>query len=200
MLCGIHHSILSLAQVGDAVWAGTQSGAILIYAASSRELRAEVRVGGLPLPQARGTLMPSHTRHQVRHHSGGVHCIAASRRLGTPTGFAVSGSADFKVVMHDPATAALKKRFAGHSGAVRAVVVLGINIWSGADDHTIRVWDGGAGLFGLGCDPCVACLTGHSAPVRAAIARRRAATQAPAGHWDAPRRSGRLSPARLALR
>ena len=27
--------------------------------------------------------------------------------------------------------------------------------------------DGGAGLFGLGSDPCVACLTGHGAPVRA---------------------------------
>jgi len=50
---------------------------------------------------------------QVRHHSGGVHAIAVSRRLGTPTGFAVSGGADFKIVMHDPITLGLKKTFSG---------------------------------------------------------------------------------------
>ena len=42
LLCGLHHMILCLSQVGDAVWAGAQSGTILIYSAESRELRAEV--------------------------------------------------------------------------------------------------------------------------------------------------------------
>lgn len=32
--------------------------------------------------------------------------------------------------------------FTGHSGGVRAIVTMGaLQMWTGSDDHTLRVWD-----------------------------------------------------------
>ena len=64
----------------------------------------------------------------------------------------------------------MRKAYSGHGGAVRSALVLGMQIWSGSDDRTVRVWDAAAGLFGLSTDGCVATLSGHTGSVSALAA------------------------------
>ena len=76
--CGLHHLIWSLAPVGrDAVWAGTQSGPILLFDAASRAMLTE-----------------------VHGHAGGVHCLSFSGDFASSgRTFVLSGGADFKLHM-----------------------------------------------------------------------------------------------------
>ena len=46
------------------------------------------------------------------------------------------------------------KTFSGHTGGVRALLVVGLEIWSGSDDGTLRVWDAACALFQLEAAPC----------------------------------------------
>ena len=56
-----------------------------------------------------------------------------------------------------------------HMHKVRAVLVLGMSIWSCSDDSSVRVWDAAYGVFGLETAPCRATLTGHAGAVHALL-------------------------------
>ena len=56
-----------------------------------------------------------------------------------------------------------------HMHKVRAVLVLGMSIWSCSDDSSVRVWDAAYGVFGLETAPCRATLTGHVGAVHALL-------------------------------
>ena len=109
---------------------------------------------------------------QARGHNGGVHCLAATERPPSePRGerdFVLSGGADFTIVMWSDA-GKLRRQYHGHAGAVRAVLVLGMSIWSCSDDSSVRVWDAAYGVFGLETAPCRATLTGHVGAVHALL-------------------------------
>jgi len=109
---------------------------------------------------------------QARGHNGGVHCLAATERPSSePRGerdFVISGGADFTIVMWSDA-GKLRRQYHGHAGAVRAVLVLGMSIWSCSDDSSVRVWDAAYGVFGLETAPCRATLTGHAGAVHALL-------------------------------
>ena len=64
------------------------------------------------------------------------------------------------------------KAYSGHTGGVRCVLVLGMTIWTGGDDATVRVWDVAYGLFQLATEPCRATLTGHAGPIHCLLAHR----------------------------
>lgn len=134
-------AILCMTAVGTKVWCGTESGPILLFDKASRRLTSE-----------------------ARHHSGCVHVVACSAPSAGGKGFVVSGGADWRVVMWSM-EGTLIKVFPGHTGCVRTLIVLGMTLWSGADDGCIRVWDAAFGLFDLETKPCVAQLTGHSGAV-----------------------------------
>ena len=101
-----------------------------------------------------------------------MHCLAATERPPSqPRGerdFVVSGGADFTIVMWSDA-GKLRRQYAGHAGAVRGVLVLGMSIWSCSDDASVRVWDAAYGIFGLETPPCRATLTGHAGAVHALL-------------------------------
>lgn len=123
-----HHSIIwSLLVVGNYVWAGTSTGPINIYSMRKKKL---VKV--------------------ARRHTGGVHSLAT----GLDSERVWSGSNDFTCIMWNGQGEFLKL-YAGHSNGVRCTLTLGPLLWTGSDDHTIRVWDTNR------CE-CTDVLTGHS--------------------------------------
>jgi WD40 repeat protein len=99
--------------VGDHVWCGTEQGPVLVYDAYSRR-----------------------AVKQIDHHAGSVNCIFVNEH-GVWT-----GSGDFSVVQWTKQGFEIVRIFTGHSNAVRALLCFGnVSVWSGSDDHTIRVWD-----------------------------------------------------------
>ena len=141
-------TIGAMAAKDGLVWCATHRGRILIFEATTRALRRELRA-----------------------HGGGVHAIAPSNGRRGANDFVVTGGADFKLLMFGAAEPhKLRKAYSGHGGAVRSALVLGMQIWSGSDDGTVRVWDAAAGLFGLSTDGCVATLSGHTGSVSALAA------------------------------
>ena len=118
IMVGLHHLVWCLLPLRQQVWCGTERGGCLILDASSREVVAE-----------------------ARGHSGGVHCLAATERpLSEPRterDFVLSGGADFTIVMWSDA-GKLRRQYHGHAGAVRALLVLGMSIWSCSDDGSVR--------------------------------------------------------------
>ena len=141
-------TIGAMAAQDGLVWCGTQTGPLLLFDATTRALRRELRA-----------------------HGGGVHAIAPSNGRRGANDFVVTGGADFKLLMFGAAEPhKLRKAYSGHGGAVRSALVLGMQIWSGSDDRTVRVWDAAAGLFGLSTDGCVATLSGHTGSVSALAA------------------------------
>jgi F-box/WD-40 domain protein 7 len=123
------------------VWAGCQSGKILVHDNKTYQCIKE-----------------------LRRHAGTVLCL-------TPTRVGVfSGSADFTVLQWH-LTGVFKKLFAGHVNRVKAVLHTmaaddeaqpnedGL-LWSGGDDLHIRVWD-------LRLGSCVRVLVGHTDAVTA---------------------------------
>ncbi|KAL1529579.1 hypothetical protein AB1Y20_000522 [Prymnesium parvum] len=151
IMVGLHHLVWCLAPVGKCVWCGSETGPILMYDAKSYALRGE-----------------------ARGHSKGVHCMAAATTCkasgegASLPEFVCSGGADWRLNMWS-AEGKFKKQFSGHTGAVRCVVVLGMEIWSGSDDGTVRVWDAAYGLFNLSSEPCRNVLSGHRGSVLALL-------------------------------
>ena len=139
-------SILTLALVGTSVWCGTADGPILIFDRQSRRLL-----------------------HEARVHTGGVKCICPAPSAGG-RGFVVSGGADWRMNMWQMDGSRVIKTFSGHTGGVRCATVLGLEIWTGSDDGTIRVWEAACGLFSLESEPCRATLSGHGGAVHALLA------------------------------
>lgn len=139
-------SVLCLTPVGPSVWCGTSDGPILIFDKQSRKLVRE-----------------------ARHHSGGVQCLCASPGAGG-RGFVVSGGSDWRMVMWTSDGSRVLKTFSGHTGGVRCCIVLGLEIWTGSDDGTVRVWEAACGLFQLESEPCRAVLGGHGGAVHAMLA------------------------------
>eukprot|EP00873_Tetraselmis_striata_P029462 jgi/Tetstr1/449726/TSEL_036793.t1 len=126
--------------VGGRVWVGQEVGPLRVYSMASFELE---RV--------------------LTWHQGGVPCIAATntgtmhaqRRVFT-------GSLDFSIVAWNATTCKKEHVIVGHSNGVRCLMVLGSTLWSGSDDHTIRVWDI---LNAQAAPECIATLEGHTAGV-----------------------------------
>ncbi len=138
--------IWSITPIGpNHVWCGTQAGPILVFDKSTRKIRQE-----------------------LQKHAGGVHCLAQAP-AGASRGFVCSGGADWKLVMWSLEGKFIKS-FAGHTGGVRCALVLGMTIWTGSDDGTVRVWDAAHGLFQLSCDPCRAVLSGHAGAIHCLLA------------------------------
>ena len=136
-------AILCLAPVGArAVWCGTDSGPILVFDRSSRTLLLE-----------------------ARQHAGCVHCLCAAPAAAA---FVVSGGADWRLNMWHPDGRHMKT-LSGHKGGVRCLLVVGMHIWSGSDDSSVRVWDAACGRFQLTTQPCRATLTGHTGAVHAIV-------------------------------
>ncbi len=144
-----------LAPVGGKVWCGSEKGAILIFDAKQRSLSSE-----------------------VKQHSGPVHCICPSPSAG-PGPYVISGGSDGKLRMW-ACDGKPRKLLSGHRGGVRCVLIAGLEIWSGSDDHSVRVWDAAYGLFNLETEPCRAVLTGHTASVHALLAHTDAVLSAAA--------------------
>jgi len=150
----MHHLIMSLAaakRAGKAhtVWAGTDSGTVLLYDGGSRLLLKEV----------------------ARPHAGAVQCIAVQRAMaGRSARLVVTGGSDRRLCVWEQET--LTRAFQGHTGAVRCALVLGAHIWSGSDDATVRVWDMCACRFNLAqAEACVATLRSEgTGAVRALVA------------------------------
>ena len=133
--------IWSITPVGPShVWCGTESGPILVFDKGSRKLVRE-----------------------LHKHAGGVHCIAQAPASAS-RGFVCSGGADWKLIMWS-LDGKFIRSLAGHTGGVRCVLVLGMSLWTGSDDGSVRVWDAAYGLFQLSCEPCRAVLTGHTGAV-----------------------------------
>lgn len=157
VLC-LHHMVTAMAaatsQRTRTVWAGTESGSVLLYDAATRGVVREI----------------------TRQHAGAVQAIAVQRAPsasgggGAYSGLVVSGGSDRRLCVWD-AKGSLKKAYQGHAGAVRCVLILGAHIWSGGDDGTVRVWDLAHAIFHLArSEACVAELRGeHSGAVRALL-------------------------------
>lgn len=129
---------------GGMVWCGTEAGPILVF---DRNRKLQL---------------------QARQHSGGVHCICAAPKAGG-RGFVVSGGSDWRLNMwHLDGT--LMKTLSGHTGGVRCALVIGMEIWTGSDDCTVRVWDAAHGVFQLETQPCRAMLSGHTGAVHCLLA------------------------------
>jgi hypothetical protein len=156
-------------RAGARVWAGTESGAILLFGAESVAVEAEART-----------------------HSGGVTCLAlaggggggggggtssaAASEAPASRGRVWSGSEDFTIVLWSGAGEFLRL-LTGHAGGVKFVLPLGPSLWSGGDDASVRVWS---------------TLAGVARPaVGAAAATAAAAASAPAPGAAAPRGGGR---------
>lgn len=136
--------ISSMVALPSTVWCGTSDGPILVFDRQSRRVLHEAR------------------------HSGGVQCLCAAPNAGG-RGFVVSGGSDWKATMWQLDGKRLLKTFNGHTGAVRCALVLGLEIFTGSDDGSIRVWEAACGLFQLESEPCRAVLSGHSGAVHALL-------------------------------
>ena len=214
-------------RVGEEVWCAERDGSIAVRDAHTAALRAkimvslhDVTIGAIAAQEGLvgcGTqtgprlLSDATTRalgRELRAHGGGVHAIAPSNGRRGANDFVVTGGADFRLLMFGAAEPhKLRKAYSGHGGAVRSALVLGMQIWSGSDDSTVRVWDAAAGLFGLSTDGCVATLSGHTGSVSALAAYADAVysagadgtvrCRAVAGAHAAPLRVGRSAVAAL---
>lgn len=133
--------IWSIAAVGAShVWCGTHSGPILVFDKQSRKYTSE-----------------------MQKHKGGVNSIAQSP-AGVSRSFVCTGGADFRMQMWTLEGKHVKT-YSGHTGGVRCVLVLGMAIWTGSDDMSVRVWDAAFGLFQLATEPCKAVLSGHTGAI-----------------------------------
>ena len=140
-------TILCITTVGSsAVWCGTSDGPILIF---DRQRKLT---------------------HEARAHAGGVQCLCAAPTAGG-RGFVVSGGLDRRVCMWPLDGSKVIKTLSGHTGGVRSCLVLGLEIWTGSDDGTLRVWDASVGLFQLdAAEACRAVLSGHNGAVHQLLA------------------------------
>ena len=118
---------------------------------------------------------------------GGVYCLATDKIAGAAGRNVWSGSNDFTCNMWNDKGEFLKL-YAGHTGGVRSILgactdclfgglseafvedlftylptALGSQLWTGSDDHTIRVWD-------MQFGQCLAVLEGHSSSVLSLVA------------------------------
>lgn len=122
----------------------------------------------------------------ARQHVGGVYCLATDKLAGASGRSVWSGSNDFTCNMWS-GDGEFVKLYAGHTGGVRSVLgtdwtlgrwvagfvnpkglwcvcaALGSQLWTGSDDHTIRVWDTEFG-------ECLAVLEGHTGSVLSLMA------------------------------
>ena len=134
--------ILAIAPCNGTVWCGSESGPVLLFDKVTRRII-----------------------YEARQHTGCVHCIAAAPTAGG-RGYVVSGGADRRLNMWH-LDGKLMKTLSGHSGGVRCVLILGMEIWTGSDDGTVRIWDAAHGVFQLETDPVRAVLSGHTGAVHA---------------------------------
>eukprot|EP00756_Hemistasia_phaeocysticola_P048665 Hpha_TRINITY_DN23075_c0_g1::TRINITY_DN23075_c0_g1_i1::g.109326::m.109326/K10260/FBXW7, SEL10; F-box and WD-40 domain protein 7 len=72
-----------------------------------------------------------------KEHIGGVYALA-----GTPGNKVIfSGSSDFTIVKWESQPAVKVHVLTAHKNSVRSLLVVGARLYSGSDDHSIRVWD-----------------------------------------------------------
>lgn len=111
------------------MWAGTESGPINIYDLKSFKLTQTLNT-----------------------HAGGVYIIAA-----TAAGV-FTGSSDWTIIHWLP-DGTQKRMLSDHANSVRSLLCIGSQtLWSGSDDHTIRVWD-------IPTGQCTHVLEGHTGGV-----------------------------------
>lgn len=163
VLC-LHETIVAMAAAAPrprscapAVWAGTDSGSLLLFD----------RLGQL-------------LREVTRLHAGAVQAIAVQPAPAAPRGGAragglvVTGGSDRRLCVYSSAAGPERGGcyYHGHTGGVRCVLLLGAHVWSGSDDGSVRVWDLAHAVFHLAqAEACVATLRGErGAGVRALLA------------------------------
>lgn len=100
------------------VWAGTSDGAIRVYDCESHELRKT-----------------------LRNHLGYVYDMQRDRlvRAEVDQSYVWSCSNDFTCIQWTE-DGDLLRQYTGHTNSMRCLLVLGPYLWTGSDDHTIRVY------------------------------------------------------------
>ena len=91
---------------------GTEAGQLRIYARGTREFKKELRA-----------------------HIGGVYCLVSNLERTQ----LYSGSNDFTVYEWDVAKRCSLRMLAGHSNGVRCALCVGLHLWTGSDDFTVKV-------------------------------------------------------------